>query len=266
MALGIGVVAAGLIVAVGQYLIGLAFGVPAIAGLGDVVLGAAFNLLIFGALLAVALLFLMRGAGIAGIAGPGATAMLGAGLPLGMAGVGMALGLGTIAITVGSGGTPASAAVLAGLVMVLFQAGVEEVYFRGWLQPLAVRAWGAVAGVGIVAVAFALLHVAGGARAPLALLNIFLAGVFFGVLALRTGGIALSAGAHFGWNATETIVFGLDPNPGVGSFGAMFDLDMTGAAIWGGSEQGLNGSIGVTIVLLALILPIGAWRGRVADA
>lgn len=266
IALAIAVISAAVIVSLFRYLIGLGVAVPAIGGLGAAAIDTLATLLIFGALLAVALVFLVRDKRLRSLAGPTPLRMLAWGLPIGAVGLCLALAYAAVAIEVGRGGGAASPMIVLGLFMMAFQAGVEEVYFRGWLQPILVNAWGSLVGIIVVAVAFALLHVAGGARAPLALLNIFLAGVLFSVLALRSGGIALSTGAHFAWNASETLVFGLDPNPGVGSFGAFFNLDMVGGSIWGGSEQGLNGSIGVSLVLIALILPFIVWRKPAAIA
>ncbi|HEU0044800.1 CPBP family intramembrane glutamic endopeptidase [Sphingomonas sp.] len=157
----------------------------------------------------------------------------------------------------------APAMLLWGLGVIALQTTAEEVYFRGWLQPALAARWGAAAAIVAGALAFSALHVAGGARAPLSLLNLFLGGLMFGLLAMRGGGLAAAVGAHLTWNATEQLVWGLDPNPGIGSFGALWDQELAGAAIWGGSEQGLNGSIGMTIALLAIVIPLavlGRWR------
>jgi membrane protease YdiL (CAAX protease family) len=130
-----------------------------------------------------------------------------------------------------------------------------------------VRSWGPATGVIVASLAFAALHLAGGARSPLTLLNLFFGGLLFGLLALRTGGIAAPAGAHALWNWAEQILLGLDPNPGTGSFGALFDLDLVGTAAWGGSEEGLNASLALTFVLVALIVPLLFWRrGRAEGA
>ena len=145
---------------------------------------------------------------------------------------------------------------LLGTLALPFQAAMEELFFRGWLQRGLRRLWGMWPALAASALAFGLLHLAGGARAPLSLLNITLAGLLFGLLAERTGGLAAPTAAHAAWNWSEQILLGLDPNPAVGPFGAILDLDLTGAALWGGSAEGLNGSVAVTIVLVALILPL----------
>lgn len=160
----------------------------------------------------------------------------------------------------GDGGTGAGA-LLAGTLLVLIQSGGEEAYLRGWFMPALARRWGVAPGIALSALLFAALHLLGGSRAPLTLVNMALGGVLFGVLAWRSGGIAVSIAAHFGWNWGEALLLGLDPNPGVGSFGAILNIDLTGVRWLGGSDEGLNASVPMTIILLALLLVAGSWRG-----
>ena len=192
----------------------------------------------------------------------GASFARGAGL--GLTGFLIAVALAGVAgtLTRAPGGAGPSLLVIAGLVVVLVQVTAEEVFFRGWLQPLLARVAGDRVAVPLVAVAFAMLHVIAGGAGPLALVNMLLGGVLFGVLAARGGGVAGAVGAHWAWNAAEQLLFGLDPNPGVGGFGALFDLDLVGATRWGGSPDGLNASWAMTVALLAVLLPVMArWRG-----
>ena len=52
---------------------------------------------------------------------------------------------------------------------------------------------------------------------------------------------------------------------GVGGFGAVWDFELAGTGLWGGSAEGLNASLGMTLVLLAVLLPLAAVaRRRVA--
>lgn len=187
---------------------------------------------------------------------PGASLILGTALGLG--GILIAVGYARLsgALVSGEGGGAAAGMLLWGLAAITVQAGAEEIYFRGWLQPVLARVWGPAIAVLLTAIAFAGLHVMGGARAPVSLLNLFLGGVMFGLLALRGGGIAAALGAHVAWNATEQLAVGLDPNPGTGSFGAALDYELVGRAMWGGSAEGLNASIATTFALLAIVVPL----------
>lgn len=193
---------------------------------------------------------------------PGAGLLIG--IATGLAGLTVAVGFARIAgvLTDGAAATPAAAILLWGAVVVGIQVAAEEIYFRGWLQPALVRRWGERPGLIAAALAFAALHVAGGARGPISLINLFVGGLVFGLFAARTGGIAAAVGAHWAWNAAEQLIWGLDPNPGVGSFGAVWNRELVGRAIWGGSPDGLNGGIGMTVALLAILLPLAAWAGQ----
>ena len=156
----------------------------------------------------------------------------------------------------GAGGTLAIGAFFAGIVIIAGQVAAEELFFRGWMQPLLARHAGPLAALIVAALAFAGFHMLGGARAPLTLLNLLLGGVWFGLLGWRSGGLIAPVAAHFGWNAAEQLVLGLDPNPGISDFGTLADWDLTGAEMWGGSGEGLNASIAMTFVLAALLVPL----------
>ena len=187
--------------------------------------------------------------------------------PLRMAATGAGLGLGGLGAAAGyawlsgalASGPPAPTGIgllLWGSLLILFMTAAEEVYFRGWLQPLIAARFGVAAAILLSALAFAALHLMGGARSAVSILNLFLGGLLFGLLAARGGGIAGAAAAHFAWNWSEQILLGVDPNPGVGSFGAFTNLDLTGPALWGGSDEGLNASLAMTLALIAIVVPL----------
>ena len=189
--------------------------------------------------------------------GDAATRWVGYGLLLGIGGLMLAAGDTWLAGSLVKGPVPTAigAATIAGVVLIGIQVACEEVFFRGWVQPLLARRLGTAAAIGGSALLFAAFHMLGGARSPLTLLNLVLGGVWFALLAARSGGVAGPIAAHFGWNASEQLVLGLDPNPGVGDFGSFFDFDLAGTPMWGGTEEGLNASIAMTFVLLALVVP-----------
>ena len=217
-----------------------------------------FTILVFAPLLLVAAItagFESRSAFRLGEApGPAAAA----GLLVGLAGFGLVVAFAHVAGSIIPGEAPRAAwsMLLWGAAVVALQAWSEEVYFRGWLQPALARRWGPGAAVVVTAAAFAGPHLLGGVRTPLTLLNLLLGGLIFGTFAVRAGGIAAGTAMHVAWNAAEQLVWGLDPNPGVGSFGALADRDLVGSAIQGGSAEGLNASIMMTSALLAILVPL----------
>ena len=196
-----------------------------------------------------------------------------AGLALGAGGFALSLGIAFAAGAVTRGSGAATDGALIGpaaidVLLVLLGAAAEELYFRGWMQPVLGGRWGAWVGLLATSLIFCGLHIVGGARAPLAAINIFLAGLFFGLLALRSGGLAAPIAAHFAWNWSETGLFGSDPNPGAGPFGALVDVDLNGPALWSGGADTMNGSLATTLVLSTLIagLMLAVGRGRSGPA
>jgi membrane protease YdiL (CAAX protease family) len=81
----------------------------------------------------------------------------------------------------------------------------EELIFRGLLQPLTVRAAGAVAGIVLAALPFALLHWQQYAGSWQHVLAVFVAGAAFGIVRQRTGSTATAAVMHAGYNSTFVV-------------------------------------------------------------
>lgn len=216
---------------------------------------------LFGVLIAVAVLWGMLAKQVVLASGRSPLKSAGVGVAMGIAGVLVATGYvalaGSLHWTI-TYNKPHILLLLAGSCLTLFQCAGEEIYFRGWVQPMLARGWGVWPGLVVTSLLFAALHVFAGVRAPLSLLNVFLAGGLFGLLAVRTGGLMAPVAAHFAWDWMESIGLGLYPNPGVDVWTSLWNLDMVGSPLWGGSTEGLNGSLAETFVLVALAVPF-AW-------
>lgn len=88
----------------------------------------------------------------------------------------------------------------ASLAAFAIPAAAEEAIFRGYALRALAEGPGPLAAVLLTSVAFALLHGGNPAVAPLALLNIFLAGIVLAVAVLRTGTLWFATAVHLGWN------------------------------------------------------------------
>lgn len=213
-----------------------------------------FTLALFGPMLLIG----WAGRRLAGL--PGAVGSpwrsLGLGAATGLGGVLLATGYTALAGTLAWVQRGDAGPLLAlGLFVIAVQVAAEEYVFRGWLQPVLVTLVGRWAAVPLISAIFAALHLmTGSASGAVALLNLFLGGMLFGLIAAGPLGLAGAFGAHFAWNIGEQLLLGLDPNPGIGAFGAMIDLDLRGLPLWGGSDQGLNGSLAMSLSLLALVV------------
>ena len=143
--------------------------------------------------------------------------------------------------------------VVVGALLILFQAGSEEVFFRGWLQPVLAARWGPWVGLLATSALFAAAHALVQPLGLVASLNDLLAGAAFGLLALRTGALWAPTAAHWGWNWAEQSLAGATPNPGVDPLGSLFDFDLKGPALLSGGVDEMNGSLCATLALAALI-------------
>ena len=151
-------------------------------------------------------------------------------------------------------GTPASyLQAAATTVLVLAPAALsEEVLFRGVPLVLLARALGRGTAVVLVAVVFALAHLANPNVTMLGVGNIALAGIFLGLAFYAPGGIWTAWGVHLGWNAAlaalDTPVSGvpfhipyLDYEPGEPAW-------LTGGRF--GPEGGLSSTLALTVAVL----------------
>lgn len=239
---------------------GRALADPAVAALAPETLEGLFLLALFGLLAIVALLGArLTGRRIALGDAPGRALALGTALGLG--GIGAALALANVAGSTQLGLPPQTATrlLVTGSLLVLLQALAEEIYFRGWLQPALAAEWGRWPALLVSSAAFALLHFINATSDPMGLLNLALTGLWLGLLAERSGGVALPVAAHFGWNWAQQMLFGAAPNPGTGNFGALIDVELVGSPWWGGSAAGLTSSAAMTFALAALIVAVLTW-------
>ncbi len=145
---------------------------------------------------------------------------------------------------------------LLGGALLLLQIAAEELLLRGWLLQTLREAFGQSAAIAVTALAFAMWNLAGAPLAVLPAFNLILLGFVLGVAADHFGGIAIPIAARLGWTITAELLLGINPNPGAGAFGALFDLDLTGGSLWGGTEAGLAHSLGTSAVLVAILLPL----------
>lgn len=229
-----------------------------VASMGPAAGEALFNLLIFAPMLALGIIGARLGGGAIWPRG-GKGRSVHTGLLCGGGGLALAIAYAATADVLHLGQSGGIGAVwLLGIVTIAVQVVAEEAVFRGWLQPVAQRWLGSGIAVPLVALIFAGLHIWVQGGHLIALGNMALGGVLFGLLAWRERGISGAVAAHLAWNAGEQLVLGLDPNPGIGGFGAILDLELDGAPLWSGGEAGLNASFAMSFALVTVLLALSA--------
>ena len=144
-----------------------------------------------------------------------------------------------------------------GLLFFTVFATLEEVLVRGYLlvniaegirrvSPSDRRAvLGAIVGTSIL---FGLLHAANPGGTALSLVNITVAGLFFGVAYAATDRLAFPIGAHIGWNFTVGSLFGL-PVSGLRTDSALLGVELEGSTLVTGGSFGPEGGVAMLVGL-----------------
>jgi len=128
----------------------------------------------------------------------------------------------------------------------------EELLFRGYAFQTLLRGIGPLLTIAISSVVFALAHLTNPNPSLLGITNIFLAGVLFGLLYLRSGSLWLPIGLHAGWNFA--LLFFHVPVSGVAiPFSTPFLTALAGHPLLTGGPFGLEGGVVVSILLLGMI-------------
>lgn len=133
-------------------------------------------------------------------------------------------------------------------------AAFEEVLFRGYLFQTLVRARKTIFGVVLTSALFATLHSMNPNVTEIAILNTFLAGVWFATAYLISKNLWFPIAIHFAWNWTQVVIFGAELS-GFGSFVStpfLKEIDKGPAWITGG-DYGNEGGLACTAAMLAAI-------------
>ncbi|MBQ7604519.1 MAG: CPBP family intramembrane metalloprotease [Clostridia bacterium] len=143
-------------------------------------------------------------------------------------------------------------------VAYLIQGMSEELLCRGYLMMSAQRRTGIIPCVIISSSVFSLLHVSNPGAGPLALINIFIFGVFEALLFLKRGSIWMAAAVHSMWNFAQGNLFGVAVS-GAGNGVSVFSTalsEKSSDAHWNGGSFGSEGGLAVTIVLALAIAAV----------
>ncbi len=206
-----------------------------------------------------------RTLGSLGFTGNGALAEYGIGLLGGFALFGGAVLLcvacGTLTLRVASV-APSPVLLILFFVAFLIQGMSEELLCRSYLMVSLSRGWPMWACVVANALLFSLLHLGNPGISVIALLNIFLFGLFASLLTLRRGSIWMVGALHSMWNFAQGNFFGIPVSGIAGSPSPLVSVFETGtwAELVNGGAFGLEAGLAVTVILaaacaVALLMP-----------
>jgi membrane protease YdiL (CAAX protease family) len=126
---------------------------------------------------------------------------------------------------------------------------VEEVAFRGYAYRRLIEAIGPVAATVTMCLLFGLGHVLNPGATWTSTLVTMLAGLLLSIAWLRTHGLWLGWGFHFGWNASMGVLFGL-PISGISDFASIVETRAIGHLRLTGADYGPEGAAFTAVVLL----------------
>ncbi len=158
--------------------------------------------------------------------------------------------------------------VLGGILLVFLgwvvQGAAEEAVTRGWLFPVVGARYNPGLAIVVSSAIFAAFHglnFVGLGMEPLfvglALLNLFLFGVFAVLYALYEGSLWGVFSIHAVWNWAQGNLFGFEVSGGGAPGGTLFNLMEVGPDVITGGPFGPEGGLAVTVVLVVSCLLVG---------
>ena len=140
----------------------------------------------------------------------------------------------------------------------LIQGMSEELLCRSYLMVSLARKWPLWACAVTNALLFSLLHLGNPGVTVIALINIFLFGLFASLLTLRRGSIWMVGAIHSMWNFAQGNLFGIPVSGLTGSPSPL--VTKMGEGKWqtlvNGGSFGLEGGLAVTVVLAAACVTV----------
>lgn len=145
-------------------------------------------------------------------------------------------------------------AALGGVLLVFVgwfvQGPAEEALARGWLLPVIGARYKPVWGIVISAISFAVYHSLNPNLNPIAILNLFLFGIFTAFYALYEGSLWGVFGLHTAWNWAQGNLFGFAVSGMPAASVTLFNFMAVGPDVITGGPFGPEGGLVVTVVLL----------------
>jgi hypothetical protein len=150
-------------------------------------------------------------------------------------------------------GVSALASILIVLLGWIIQGGTEEIVTRGWLMNVIGARYNITLGLIISSTFFGLLHLGNPNINYIAILNIILVGLFYGIYVIKANDLWAVCGMHSAWNFAQGNLFGFEVSGLNVEVGSLIDLNLVGNDFVTGGVFGPEAGIISTFVLLSSI-------------
>ena len=152
---------------------------------------------------------------------------------------------------------PVGVSAIASVLVILFgwiiQGATEEIVTRGWLLNVLSTKYNIGVGLLISSTLFGLMHLTNPNVNYIAVINIILVGLFYGLYVIKTNDLWAVCGMHSAWNFAQGNIFGFKVSGLDVSVGSLIDLNLVGSDFVTGGIFGTEAGITATFILLASI-------------
>ena len=152
---------------------------------------------------------------------------------------------------------PVGVSAIASVLVILFgwiiQGATEEIVTRGWLLNILSTKYNIGVGLLISSTLFGLMHLTNPNVNYIAVINIILVGLFYGLYVIKTNDLWAVCGMHSAWNFAQGNIFGFKVSGLDVSVGSLIDLNLVGSDFVTGGIFGPEAGITDTFILLASI-------------
>lgn len=152
---------------------------------------------------------------------------------------------------------PVGVSAIASVLVILFgwiiQGATEEIVTRGWLLNVLSTKYNIGVGLLISSTLFGLMHLTNPNVNYIAVINIILVGLFYGLYVIKTNDLWAVCGMHSAWNFAQGNIFGFKVSGLDVSVGSLIDLNLVGSDFITGGIFGPEAGITATFILLASI-------------
>lgn len=125
----------------------------------------------------------------------------------------------------------------------------EEIAIRGYILQNLSRSFNKYIALAISSLVFMTMHLGNPNIDILPIFNLFLAGIFLGVYSIHKNNLWFPIGAHLTWNYLQGPIYGFEVSGN--KINSLFEQDLSGHDILTGGNFGYEGSIILTVFLIA---------------
>ena len=152
---------------------------------------------------------------------------------------------------------PVGVSAISSVLVILFgwiiQGATEEIVTRGWLLNVLSTKYNIGVGLLISSTLFGLMHLTNPNVNYIAVINIILVGLFYGLYVIKTNDLWSVCGMHSAWNFAQGNIFGFEVSGLDVSVGSLIDLNLVGNNVITGGAFGPEAGIIATFILLVSI-------------